>query len=174
MHPSQILVAYITRAGYTRRVATAIAQRLREQGHEVDLADLELAIRHPEQYDAVVLGCATRFGHPADAMARFVHKHRRALATRPTGYFSVDGTDDARAHLDAWLQQTAWRPTCVLTVPGIRGARLRKALEWLQDRLDATSIKHVQAPTDWERVRAFADDIARLVAPAPSVRQASP
>lgn len=160
-----ILVGYITRAGYTRRVATAIAQRLRDRGFEVDLADLELCIRRPAKYDAVILGCAVRFRRPATAMTKFVVRHREALATRPTAFFAVDGTKDAAAHVDTFLEETGWHPSLTCIVPGVRGARLRRAYAWLQDRVEAKSIKRVEAPTDWARIDAFAEDLAARVPP---------
>lgn len=160
MSSPEVLVGYITRAGYTREVATAIAQRLRARGCEVDLADLELCIRHPERYDAVVLGCAVRFGHPAAAMAKFILENHRALATRPAAFFSIDGTRRAAEHLETFLRDVAWRPTRSATFVGVRGARVRRAIEWLKDRVESTSIRHVDAPTDWRRIAAFADELA--------------
>ena len=165
-HP-QVLVVYTTRAGYSRRVASAIARRLREVGCQVDLADLELSIRHPERYDGVVLGCAVRFGHPAVVMTEFIEQNRKALDTCPTAFFSIDSTSRASRHLDAFFAKTAWHPACSAVFPGVRGARIRKALEWIQDFIESPSVRHAEAPTDWRRVAAFADGIAALVAAAP-------
>lgn len=156
----QILVGYITRAGYTREVATAIAQRLRDHDLETDVADLELCIRHASHYDATILLCATHFGHPAATMAAFITENRDALARQPTAYVSVDSSGDAMPHVDRFFRTTGWHPDRVLVIPGVRGAHLRRAIAWVQDRIESTSVMHVVAPTDWDRVRAFADELA--------------
>lgn len=97
MEPRRVLVAFITRSGYTRVVGKAIAQRLRDAGLEVEIADLELCTRHPERYDAVILGCAVHHGRHADALATWIEENRDALEARVTALFSVDRDDHARA-----------------------------------------------------------------------------
>lgn len=172
MKPS-VLIGYITRAGYTREVARAVGQRMRDRGFDTDVADLELCIRHPERYDAVVLGCAVRFGHPSMTMARFIAEHRATLEALPTGFFSVDGSRSPQKHLDEFFQLTDWHPSRVLAVPGVQGARVRRAIAWIQDRLESKSVTRVEAPTDWSRIAAFADQVADVVR-ASSDRGAGP
>jgi menaquinone-dependent protoporphyrinogen IX oxidase len=162
MKPPHVLVGYITRAGYVRDVAEAIARRLQARGIETDVADLELAIRHPRKYDAVVLGCGARLGHHPTAMASFIAQHRARLGQRPTAFFSVErdaATPDAMTKL---FERTEWRPTWTLALPGVRGARLRRLRAWVQDRLDKR-VSRVEAPTDWARIESFADQIASEV-----------
>lgn len=161
----KILVGYITRAGYTRTVAEAIARRLHERGFETDVVDLEISIRHPRKYHAVILGSAVRFGHHPTAMQEFIARNRRALTDRPTAFFSVErkpATDEA---MQALFRETEWQPQRTLAVLGVQGELFRRTVAWVQDRLDATSVTHVAAPTDWARIDAFADEVAELVRP---------
>ena len=159
----KILVGYITRAGYTRTVAEAIARRLHEHDLETDVVDLELSLRQPRKYHAVILGSAVRFGHHPTAMHEFITMNRAALMDRPTAFFSVErkpATDEA---MQALFRQTEWQPLRTLAVRGVQGALLRRTVAWVQDRLDATSVTHVAAPTEWARIDAFADEVAELV-----------
>lgn len=159
MKPARILVGYITRTGYVRSVAEAIALRLQTHGFETDVADLELCIRQPRKYDAVVLGCATRFGHHPPAMAQFIAQHRARLGDRPTAFFSVAKAGPETHATENLFDRTGWRPSWLLALQGIQGARLRRLRAWLQDRLDKR-VSHVEAPTDWARIESFADQIA--------------
>jgi menaquinone-dependent protoporphyrinogen IX oxidase len=159
MTPQRVLVGYITRAGYVREVAEAIAQRLQAHGYETDVADLELSIRHPRKYEAVVLGCGARFGHHPSAMASFIAQHRARLVQRPTGFFSVERDAAKPDAMTALFERTEWRPVWTLALQGLQGARLRRLRAWLQDRLDKR-VSRVAAPTDWARIESFADSVA--------------
>ena len=167
MNPRSVLVAYITRDGYSHMVADAIAQRLRDHGLEIDVANLELCIRYPERYDGVALACAARFGHFADAMASFIAEHLPALASRPTAFLAIDSSRNAAGHVDRFLRDVRWDPSLRLMLPGLKGARVRRVKAWLEDKLEAQTMTHVRGPTDWVRVRALADELASRVTMVP-------
>ena len=158
MESRRVLVAFITRSGYTRVVAKAIAQHLRDAGFEVDIADLELCTRHPERYDAVVLGCAVHHGHHANALATWIEENRDVLKDRVTALFSVDG--DHRA--SALFERTDWRPDQLLVLTAEREPLLRRLLnEW---RGQARS----RPPTlDWPRISAFLGELVPAIRAAP-------
>ena len=158
VNPRRVLVAYITRSGYTRVVGKAIAQRLRDAGLEVDVADLELCTRHPEHYDAVILGCAVHHGHHAEALATWIQENRESLDERVTALFSVERADNTAA----LFAQTRWRPNRTLAVTAVDEPLVHRiAREWRNESRAAP-------PTlDWPRIAAFVDELVPLIRAAP-------
>ena len=170
--PRKILVAYCTRSGFTRSVAQRIATKLREQGHEVDLADLELCIRHPERYDMVVLGSGVRRGEHHETVEAFIKEHRDILAALPCGFFSVDeaayhsSDADPDGHLARMFEALHWTPKHAVAVAGRIDYRehawpRRLGMRIHSARLGApTDTSHDHVLTDWTHVDAFAGALA--------------
>jgi len=169
---ARILVAYCTRSGFTRSVARRIATKLRDHGHAVDLADLELCIRHPERYDLVVLGSGVRRGEHHGVVEDFITDHRQILAARPCGFFSVDRAayhsedPDPGAHLARMYEKLGWKPQHAIAIAGRIDYRehvwpARIALQLLSRYLDApTDASRDHILTQWPRVDAFAEALA--------------
>ncbi len=90
----RVLVAYASRHGATRGIAERIADRLRQDGLEVDVRRAE-QVRDVGAYDAFVVGSAAYMFRWLDEATRFVRRNRQALATRPVWLFSSGplGTD---------------------------------------------------------------------------------
>lgn len=169
----KILVAYVTRSGYTRLVAREIATRLRRGGHDVDLADLELCIRHPEQYDVIVLGSAVRFHHHAEVVANFIVENREILSARRTAFFSVDRRAfrsrdaDPGGHMERLFERVGWRPQVAVAVAGKLDYREHT---WPRRIFMRAASRHRGAPTDtsrdhdltdWGRVASFTDALTQ-------------
>ena len=83
----KVLVAYGSKRGGTEGLAQAVADRLRADGLEVDLAPAEQA-SPPGPYDAVIVGGALYENRWHRAAAHYVRHHHRVLANRPTYFFS--------------------------------------------------------------------------------------
>ena len=81
------LVTYGSKRGGTEGLAQVIAEQLRADGLEVDLAPAEHA-PPPGAYDAVVVGGALYENRWHRAAAHYIHHHHRVLAGRPTYMFS--------------------------------------------------------------------------------------
>lgn len=158
MEPRRVLVAYITRSGYTRVVGKAIAQRLREAGCEVDVADLELCTRHPERYDAVVIGCAVHRGRHSEALATWIEENRDALEVRVTALFSIDRAD----RTPALFAHTRWRPNRHLVLTAVDEPLVRRLVRELR-------AQPVAAPPtlDWKKITAFVDALVPVIRDAP-------
>ncbi|MBL9014190.1 MAG: hypothetical protein JNL83_08435 [Myxococcales bacterium] len=158
METRRVLVAFITRSGYTRLVAKAIAQRLRGAGLEVDVADLELCTRHPERYDAIVLGGAVHHGHHSEALATWIEENREALDERLTALVSIERGD----HTPALFAHTHWRPTRVLVLTAVHEPLVRRLMRELRDQAAPA------APTlDWSKISAFVEELVPLIRAAP-------
>ena len=83
-----ILIAYGTKAGSTAEIAAFIASLFREMGAEVDVLPVE-QVPDVTPYCAVILGTATRLGHPLPNVLDFVTTHAHNLAPLPIAYFVV-------------------------------------------------------------------------------------
>lgn len=91
-----VLVTYGSKRGGTQGLAQMVAEDLREEGFQVEVAPARSA-KNPERYEAVVVGGALyafRWHHDA---RRFVKRHTGALRERPTYLFSSGPLDDSAA-----------------------------------------------------------------------------
>lgn len=90
----KVLVAYASRHGSTTAIASVIAATLRDAGLEVDCLHVDKA-GELAAYDAFVLGSAVYANHWLPEARRFVVRHRRTLANRPSWMFSSGPLDDS-------------------------------------------------------------------------------
>jgi menaquinone-dependent protoporphyrinogen oxidase len=159
-----ILVVYATKRESTHEVADAIAERLRELGHEVNVwRAADIGMLRP--YGAVVIGGALYAGHWHRDARRFLAKHRDELAERPVAVFAMGPlkleTADVRGsrqQLDRALAKEPWlEPMSVAVFGGvIDPAKMRFPFS----RMEAADAR------DWEAIRSWADELADTFAPA--------
>jgi menaquinone-dependent protoporphyrinogen oxidase len=118
---SRILVAFASHYGQTRTIAQRITDRLRDRGHEVDLANLSdgiIGVPPPQDYDAVVLGSRVEFGKHAAGVLAYIREHLPELRRIPTAFFSVSMSAvgkqpgaDPNDYLAKTFNDLAWSPT---------------------------------------------------------------
>jgi menaquinone-dependent protoporphyrinogen oxidase len=176
---SRILVIFGTHFGETCVIATRIAKRLREHGHEVDVLDAHLGTEHapPADYDAVILGSRVEFGRFSNEVLHYVRTYRALLDDIPTAFFSVsmaaaDGPQgighDPSGYLAAMTDELGWQPGVSAAFAGGLPYRkynwfLRQVMRRInRSRTTDTSRNHVF--TDNAAVDAFADRIASVLA----------
>ena len=84
---ARVLVVHASRHGATRGIAERIAQVIRDEGHEVDLAP---AAAHPSVggHDAVVMGSGVYMGSWLDDGIDFLRANRGLLSARHVWLFS--------------------------------------------------------------------------------------
>lgn len=98
-----VLVAFASKHGATAEIATAIADRLRAAGLDVDCREAgDVASLDP--YDAVVLGSAVYMKRWRVGARRFLRRHARALARRPLWVFSSGPVGDPARDNLAWAE----------------------------------------------------------------------
>ncbi len=181
----RILVIYSSAFGQTQAVATRLADRFRIAGHTVELADI-VRPPAPESFDAVVLGARIQNGKHGEAMEAYVRTHRELLLKRSTAFFSVSMSaatasagPDPHGYIATFLKTTSWQPGRWIAVAGglpyrKYGLGLRlvmKFMSWRGGHSTDTSKNHEY--TDWDQVTRFADDLARDLADATSLRSSS-
>jgi menaquinone-dependent protoporphyrinogen oxidase len=121
----RILVAYASKHGSTEEVARAIAARLREAGHEIDVRDAAV-VTDLDAYDAVVVGGSLYMGRwHADART-FLRRHRAALEACPLAVFALGPLTteehhvaDSRKQLDDALTHLDVHPRLVTVFGGV-------------------------------------------------------
>ena len=94
-----VLVTYGSKRGGTEGLAQMVADGLRAEGFQVEVAPARTA-KNPENYEAVIVGGALyAFRWHRDAR-RFVKRHTGSLRQRPTYLFSSGPLDDSAAKGD--------------------------------------------------------------------------
>lgn len=161
----RVLVASASRHRSTAAVAEQIGRVLSGAGHDVvaqraeDVADLA-------GYGAAVVGSAVYYGNWMRPAAELVRRHQAALERMPLWLFSVGAlVDDAPAAAPPPVVAELVRRTHARGHRAFRGALAPEGLDW-SERL---AVRLVGAPygdfRDWAAVRAWAETIARALAP---------
>lgn len=174
---SRILVVYASHYGQTLKIAARIGERLREHGHEVELADASEAIPPPAGYHAVVLGSRVEVGRHAADVLTYVRVHADALVRIPTAFFSVsmaaarpDAGPDPDGYMQATFDDLRWHPTrAAAFAGGLPYRRYGWFIRFVMKRIsrsagNTTDTSRDHEFTSWDAVRDFADDVARMSA----------
>lgn len=187
----QVLLAYATRQGSTRRVAEHLAERLRTHGIASTLLDVRSVPTgfDPRGFSSVVLVGSLHFGEHEPELRRFTVDHGEALRELPSAFLSLSMSEamaedpqqseasrqDARARaqaaLDSFLTETSLRPARALLVAGAlyygqHGALTRLRMDRAARRV-APDVEHHHDHEymDWGSIDALAealvDDLAR-------------
>ncbi len=174
---SRILILYATTEGHTARIAERIAQRLRQIGHTVETqrADAVPAGLDPAAYDGVILGASIHYGRHPRYLRALVRRHRAALASRPSAFFSVSLSAGgpgakpkaAQRYLETFLHQAGWRPPQTTTFAGALqysryGMFKRMLMRMIVGMAGGdTDLTRDSEYTDWDAVERFADAFAQ-------------
>ena len=155
----RVLVAFATKMGSNAHVAEAIAAVLREAGLEVIVRPARQA-RDLAPYDAVVLGSALYAAHWQRDANRFVARGREALRNKPLWLWSSGPLDRQLAARDLPPADN------VVAIMGDVPFRAHRTFGGLLDPgapgVDAQILHTHQVGDfrDWERIRAYAREIA--------------
>ena len=173
---SRILVVYASHYGQTRVIAQRLVDRLRDRGHEVDLANVSEGIDGippPQDYDAVMIGSRIEFGKHAKPVLEYIREHRNALREMPTAFFSVSmsaagkpSTADPNEYLVKTFTQVGWVPTEAAVFAGaLQYQRYNWLLRFVMKQISkqgghSTDTSQNHFYTDFAQVVDFADRFA--------------
>ncbi|ACQ80625.1 flavodoxin [Beutenbergia cavernae DSM 12333] len=163
----RVLVATASKHGATTDVGAAIADVLRERGHDVvhaDAADLVADAGALETAGAVVLGSAVYTGQWLAAATTLRSRLLRMPDGPPVFPFSVGIRDVTLAPLDAaWLRPL--RAGAPMHPPVVFGGRLRLEELSLRERSLVAIVRAREGEyTLWDDVREWAERIAARLA----------
>lgn len=176
----RILITYATTHGQTAKIAEHMAERMRTQGAEVEVARLRWLAPELDAsaFDAIVVGDRVHGDRYHDRVTQFVRRHLNILRVRPSAFFSVSllqlskdaaQRDKTLALPGRTLAGLGWKPDRIEVIAGALawsrygffGRWIMKAI-WKNavGRLDTT---RDQVFTDWAQVDRFADAFVRFV-----------
>lgn len=167
-----VLIAYGTTEGQTRKIAKWTADHIRELGHLAELcdsaafaSDLDL-----ETFDAFILAASVHQGYHQETITNFIIAHRKLLDIRPAALISVslsavlEGEKaEAQKYVDDLVATTGWRPRMTLLL----GGALRFAeYDYFQEQIikllvmkrgHAAKAGSDREFTDWQALAGFLD-----------------
>lgn len=177
---SKLAVLYATTEGQTMKIASHIAARIRDQGHEVELHHVDsLEDFTPSKLDGVLLGGSIHEGHYQRYFERWIKAHRSQLSERVTGLFTVclgieskneKDREEARTFPKQLSERTGWTPEHSAV---FAGALKYTQYSWLKRALMKQIAKQEGGSTDtttdheytrWPDVDAFTDAFVARVA----------
>ena len=176
---TQILVAYGTTEGHTGTIAAFVADVLREQGHEVTVADVEALETIPDTCAAVILAGSVHVGKHDAQVVDFAAANLEALTSRSSAFVSVSlalvgDTAEAQKYVQDFEAASGWTPEQVSLVAGallytqygFAKRQLMRGIAASKRGALSTDTGRDHVYTDWDAVRRFAEDFAAQVAAA--------
>jgi len=122
-----ILIAYGTSEGQTRKIADYAATVMGESGHDVVLCDSTMVTRRLDvsMFDAIIIAGSVHQERHQESIIDFVIAHHDVLNSKPTAFISVSlsavlelGKEDAQNYIDRFLTTTKWKPGRILPIGG--------------------------------------------------------
>jgi menaquinone-dependent protoporphyrinogen oxidase len=180
---SHILIAYASHYGQTEKIAMQLARQLRQQDHEVALANARTGeVPAPESYDLVVLGSRVETGQHATEIRAYIRQHLAFLESIPTAFFSVSMAaarpnqgPDPDGYLQATFSDLSWKPTrSVAFAGGLPYLKYGWFMRFIMKRIsrsagNTTDTSRNHEMTDWDAVSRFAQELSSLTRPEVAV-----
>lgn len=110
-----VLIAFATTEGQTRKIARAMAQSLRNQTHDVTIYECSADNASPaiKAFDAIVLAASVHHQRYQNEFYEFVASHLKDLQAKPVAFVSVSlsvtlasGEAEAREYVDDFSKET--------------------------------------------------------------------
>ncbi len=122
-----ILIAYGTTEGHTRKVVDAVRKSLQGLNHEVRVFDTSglKGDLDPLSFDKIIVAGSVHDKQHQESVEIFIIANREKLKSKPTMFVSVslaaafdDGMSEAQSYVDGFYDRVDWRPTQSLLVAG--------------------------------------------------------
>lgn len=174
---SRMLMVYSTTDGHTRRICERLCTTIEADGEAVTLLPLAQApAAELPSFERIVVGASIRYGQHSEQVADFVRANRRTLDRARSAFFSVNivarkpdkSTPETNPYLKKFLLEVGWQPRATevfagkLDYPryGPIDRTMIRLIMWITH--GPTDPRAVVEFTDWNRVDAFAHQLARL------------
>jgi len=179
---ADILLLHYGVYGHTREICERLQSGLVNLGHRADVVPIAGGKADPAAYDVIVIGASIRNGKHNPAVIDFIRANRALLESKPSAFFSVNlvarkpakNTAETNPYVKAFIARSPWKPKLV----GVFGGDLDYQRYGFMDRHiirlimtitgGPTDLHTTVDYTDWEKVRAFAGQIAALTPERPS------
>jgi len=176
---TRVLVLYGTSEGHTEDIVKALCQAISENlpDSSMHCHAIENAPSHLDGHDAVVLGSSIHMAKHHKEVVSWARSQQAALARLPSAFFQVSLSSadeehdaDARSYVDQFVEETGWHPDLVGLFGGALlytryGFAKKKLLKSIAKQGGLGTDTHRDYDyTDYDAVRHFGEDMARLVA----------
>nr|AEM25292.1 protoporphyrinogen oxidase [Crithidia acanthocephali] len=180
---NKYLMLYSTTDGHTKTIMDTMAKQIMEEAKvHCDVVNLDDGEKYDlGAYAKVMLGASIRYGYFSKAFHAYTAKHADELNSMPSAFFGVNltarkedkNTAMTNAYTRKFLNQSMWVPS----LSGVFAGALWYPRYGLFDRVMIQFIMKVTGGetdatkevvyTDWDAVRKFASDFAKLPATSP-------
>ena len=176
---AHILLLYGTTEGQTRKIATHVADRIREQGHTAEVV-AGTAFNGPvpaPAFDGVIVAASVHSGRHQSEIVQIVKANLTELLSLPSAFLSVSLAvldeahhEEAEGYVDQFLDETGWAPDLVETVAGaLRYTKYGFVKRFIMKQISKRSGRPTDTSrdfefTDWRQVDRFTDRFLRRVA----------
>ena len=122
-----VLIAYASTEGQTRKIANFIADHIRRRGHKAKVFDTSSTLQDADvnEFDKVILAGSVHQQKHQDCLEIYVAAKRKKLEARPTLFVSVslaaaftDTQHEAKRYMNEFLSELGWQPSRILAVAG--------------------------------------------------------
>jgi menaquinone-dependent protoporphyrinogen oxidase len=124
-----VAIIYASTHGHTARIVDRIADTMRAEGLDVEVAEAgERADRLIRDCDAVLVAGSVHRGSHQPGLVEFVRRHRHLLQVLPSAFVSVSLTAadeedeelqaETRRMVDEFVEDTGWTPYRTATLAG--------------------------------------------------------
>jgi len=169
MHKSLILFSSID--GHTKSICKKISEHM---GHDkVDIFPISKEFINLDEYKTIIIGASIRYGKYRKELYKFISKNKGLLDKKNNAFFSVNvvarksnkNTPETNPYLIKFLKNIDWMPKRV----GVFAGKIEypkynffdkyaiKFIMWITK--GPTNTLETYEFTDWEKVKAFAENL---------------